>query len=76
MRPLSCAPGAAAICQRVAAALAAGDGRWVVAIRGAQLAADRLSAVAQAGGDGFEISGVFDSGSGDADDFTSDGNEV
>ena len=29
---------------------AAGDGRWVVAIRGAQLAADRLSAVAQAGG--------------------------
>jgi len=29
---------------------AGGDGRWVVAIRGAQLAADRRSAVAQAGG--------------------------
>lgn len=29
---------------------AAGDGRWVVAIRGVQLAADRRSAVAQAGG--------------------------
>ena len=29
---------------------AAGDGRWVVAIRGAQLSADRLSAVATAGG--------------------------
>jgi isochorismate synthase len=29
---------------------AAGDGRWVVAIRGAVLAADRFSAVAQAGG--------------------------
>ena len=29
---------------------AAGDGRWVVAIRGAQLAADRRSAVATAGG--------------------------
>ena len=29
---------------------AAGDGRWVVAIRGAQLSADRLRAVAQAGG--------------------------
>ena len=29
---------------------ARGDGRWVVAIRGAQLSADRLSAVAQAGG--------------------------
>jgi isochorismate synthase len=28
----------------------AGDGRWVVAIRGAQLSADRRSAVAQAGG--------------------------
>ena len=27
-----------------------GDGRWVVAIRGAQLSADRCSAVAQAGG--------------------------
>ena len=29
---------------------ARGDGRWVVAIRGAQLAADRRSALAQAGG--------------------------
>ena len=29
---------------------AGGDGRWVVAIRGAQLSADRRSAVAQAGG--------------------------
>jgi isochorismate synthase len=29
---------------------AAGDGRWVVAIRGAQLSADRRSALAQAGG--------------------------
>jgi isochorismate synthase len=29
---------------------ARGDGRWVVAIRGAQLSADRRSAVAQAGG--------------------------
>ena len=29
---------------------AAGDGRWVVAIRGAVLSADRRSAVAQAGG--------------------------
>jgi isochorismate synthase len=29
---------------------ASGDGRWVVAIRGAQLAADRRSAMAQAGG--------------------------
>ena len=29
---------------------AAGDGRWVVAIRGAQLSADRLHAVTQAGG--------------------------
>ncbi|WP_343572497.1 isochorismate synthase [Mycobacterium sp.] len=29
---------------------ASGDGRWVVAIRGAQLAADRLSALAHAGG--------------------------
>jgi len=29
---------------------AGGDGRWVVAIRGARLAADRRSAVAQAGG--------------------------
>lgn len=29
---------------------ARGDGRWVVAIRGAQLAADRLGALAQAGG--------------------------
>jgi len=27
-----------------------GDGRWVVAIRGAQLSADRRSAVALAGG--------------------------
>jgi isochorismate synthase len=27
-----------------------GDGRWVVSIRGAQLAADRLSALAHAGG--------------------------
>jgi isochorismate synthase len=29
---------------------AAGDGRWVVTIRGAQLAADRRSALAHAGG--------------------------
>lgn len=29
---------------------ASGDGRWVVSIRGAQLAADRLSALAHAGG--------------------------
>jgi isochorismate synthase len=29
---------------------AGGDGRWVVAIRGAQLSADRRSAYAQAGG--------------------------
>jgi isochorismate synthase len=29
---------------------AGGDGRWVVAIRGARVAADRFSAVAQAGG--------------------------
>ena len=37
---------------------------------------DGAAVVAQAGGDGFEIGSVFDGGSGDADDFASDGDEV